>query len=468
MSEWTDKFTAHQIHVTLPALDTALTEIEALEENEVTAIEAIDRLRQVQRLVVNSLASVDPNLVSDERLNTLDAFIRQQIEQVNGYKSNQNVALLIGANNTVDNILTQLSSIPVARTPEEIEGLREAVTSLRRSLGQHARNLETEYEKSEQQFKDVNRRFTEFTSEITSQKARLDTAISQFQQQFSEAENTRRSEYAQEIKTIRDELKSMLDSAKQEMSSQTTNFKTQFEAAEDQRQESYKTEYENTAASLKEVLDNGKTKLTELIAQHKDGFKTLTTELKDSRKALEKEFSENVQEYLDQLEVRKGEAEKLVQVIGNTGMVGGYQKVANQERAAAWVWHGLTFIFMAGLIVFAIIAFHSTIQGDFKLGVFGARAFVAIAFGIAAAWAAREAEKHQNVERQSRKMELELASINPYLALLPDDTQFAVKTELAKRFFGQSEPIAESKSDKQVTGSALDLLKMALEMLAKK
>ena len=100
--------------------------------------------------------------------------------------------------------------------------------------------------------------------------------------------------------------------------------------------------------------------------------------------------------------------------------------------------------------------------------MFGARAFVAIAFGIGAAWAAREAEKHQQAERHNRKMELELASISPYLALLPDDTQFAVKTDLAKRLFGQMGPNSESKNDPQVTGSALDLVRMALEMLAKK
>lgn len=65
-------------------------------------------------------------------------------------------------------------------------------------------------------------------------------------------------------------------------------------------------------------------------------------------------------------------------------------------------------------------------------------------------------------------MELELASINPYLALLPEQEQNAVKIELAKRFFGQNEPTATGKGDKEVTGSALDLLRMALEMLAKK
>ena len=33
-------------------------------------------------------------------------------------------------------------------------------------------------------------------------------------------------------------------------------------------------------------------------------------------------------------------------------------------------------------------------------------------------------------------MELELASMNPYLELLPEELQQAVKTELASRYFG--------------------------------
>jgi hypothetical protein len=123
---------------------------------------------------------------------------------------------------------------------------------------------------------------------------------------------------------------------------------------------------------------------------------------------------------------------------------------------------------MAGLIAFAIVAFQTTIQGDFRWGVFGARAFVAITFGIAAAWAAREAEKHQNSERRNRKMELELASISPYLALLPEQTQFEVKKELAQRFFGHTDHSADAKTDQQTTGSTLDLLRMALEIIAKK
>ena len=72
-------------------------------------------------------------------------------------------------------------------------------------------------------------------------------------------------------------------------------------------------------------------------------------------------------DYIKQLELRKGEAEKLVQVIGNTGMVGGYQKVANQERISAWIWHVLTLVFITGLITFASLRFIPRFKETFVL-----------------------------------------------------------------------------------------------------
>ncbi|HEV7743790.1 MAG TPA: hypothetical protein VGO56_02235 [Pyrinomonadaceae bacterium] len=468
MSSWSEKFATHQIHTTLQRLESLLSDVEGLEVKDIAAIESLDRLRQIQRFLVSTLGAVDPNFVAEEKLESLDNLLRQQIDQLEGYKTSQNEAQIVAADNNRAAVLNITASIPTPHSVEDVEGLRDAITSFRRSFGQHARNLEAEYEKLNEEFAALKSNFKEANEEIKSQKARLDTAISQFQQQFSEAESLRRSEYSQELKATRDELKSMLTSGKTEITALTSAFESQFESAETQRQEQYSTEYENTKVRLKEVLDNGKTRLTQLIAQHKETFKIFSIDVESSRKTMEQDFSAKVQVYLEQLELNKAEAEKLVQVIGNTGMVGGCQKVANQERISAWVWHGLTFIFMGGLITFAIIAFHSTIQGDFRIGVFGARAFVAIAFGIGAAWAAREAEKHQDVERRNRKVELELASISPYLALLPEQTQFDVKKELAQRFFGQLEPVADSKSDVKTTGSALDLLRMALEILAKK
>lgn len=467
MSEWLEQFEKHRLHTILKELDSLLSELEALESLKANQIESVARMRQVERLVKSTLDSADPNLVSQDRLNGLADYVEVLTRDINQYKSSENVSYLMNQS-SVDQILNQLGMILVPRVSEDLEGLREALTTLRRSIGQHARQLETESEEINREFKSIKRNFTELTEEIKSQKQRLDTAISQFQQQFSEAESKRRDEYSTEAANTRAELNKVVAAGKEEIDSLAGTLREEFDAAESNRKTEYEARFTQTKSSLETLLDKGKKDLSELTQQHKETFSGLVSETNESRNTMEADFAAKVSQYIAQLEERKSEAETLVQVIGNTGMVGGYQKVANQERWFSLAWQGLTLALLSGLITFAIIAFWTTIQADFRWGVFGARAFVAVAFGIAAAWASREAEKHQEVERRSRKMELELASINPYLALLPDDTQFEVKTELAKHFFGQMEPVPDKKSDKQVTGSALDLVRMALEIVAKK
>ena len=64
-------------------------------------------------------------------------------------------------------------------------------------------------------------------------------------------------------------------------------------------------------------------------------------------------------------------------------------------------------------------------------------------------------------------MELELASIDPYLVTLPDETRNNVKKELASRLFGQKEPTVKKNRNDETTGTSLDLLRLALEALIK-
>jgi phosphotransferase system glucose/maltose/N-acetylglucosamine-specific IIC component len=88
------------------------------------------------------------------------------------------------------------------------------------------------------------------------------------------------------------------------------------------------------------------------------------------------------------LETRKEEAHKLVQVIGNTGMTGGYQRVADAAHVTAKNWERIAVGAMVGLIAFALYAFLHAVESEFKWGVFAARVFVAITCGILATYAA--------------------------------------------------------------------------------
>ena len=122
---------------------------------------------------------------------------------------------------------------------------------------------------------------------------------------------------------------------------------------------------------------------------------------------------------------------------------------------------------MLGLIGFAIFAFVDTLGAVFNWGTFGGRAFVALTFGVLAAYAARQAEKHEQVERRSRRLELELAALDPFLEPLPEAERFAVKRQMADRLFGQPD-FVPSTSASDTSGSVFDLLKLAIQGLSKK
>jgi hypothetical protein len=75
-------------------------------------------------------------------------------------------------------------------------------------------------------------------------------------------------------------------------------------------------------------------------------------------------------------------------------------------------------------------------QGDFKWGSFATRVFLTVTVGVLAA--------------------LELAAIDPFIALLPEDQRFQFKLEIARKTFAQ-DLTTITKGDKS-PATALDIL----------
>jgi hypothetical protein len=79
-----------------------------------------------------------------------------------------------------------------------------------------------------------------------------------------------------------------------------------------------------------------------------------------------------------------------------------------------------------------------------------------VTVGVLAAYAGTQADRFFHMEKYNRKLALELAAIDPFIALLPQEEQYKFKLEIGRRSFAQEEvPIA--KSDKS-PATTLDLL----------
>lgn len=406
MSEWVQRLEAHPVNADVKAFDVLLAELDEVAAKSPQVISQVSRLQQINRLLLQRLQSVDPVLVPLAVLNNLQSYVQQQRNEVNHYRANQNVGHLHNANSHADVVLTQLGAMIYPAAPSDIEGVRDAVASFRKSAGQYLRYVEDEHSSLKAKMKNLSDQLQQATTDVNSQKSRLDTAISQFQQQFSQAEDTRREQFVK------------AESGREE----------KFTFAMKDKDEEFRSAEEVRSGEFVGALDERRAAFDQFLEKSRN-------DSGEQRVQIEKDASS----LLDQLIQKKSRAEALVHVIANTGMVGGYQRVANEERLVARLWEGLAVISMGGLVGFAVYAFFSTLHDDFKWGVFLARAFVALTFGILAGYAARQAEKHHQVERRSRRVELELASIGPFLSELPEGERNEVKKRLAARLFGNTE-----------------------------
>jgi hypothetical protein len=142
---------------------------------------------------------------------------------------------------------------------------------------------------------------------------------------------------------------------------------------------------------------------------------------------------------LEDVQNRQKEVETLVGVIGSLGVTSGYQKTADRAQASMWVWQFVAVAAMAAVIAFAAYAFLPTLKGEFHWSSFAARVFLTITIGVLAAYAATQADRFFNIERQNRRLALELAAIDPYIALLPVDEQQRFKLEIGRKSFGRED-----------------------------
>lgn len=436
MSQWSNKFDNHQVQQLIAISQTLLDQAAEFDNDDAQALESLERLRSIHARLKRTLANVDPDLVPHQPLTNMVPHLTSMNNELQSYGSNKNSGHLINANNYADNILLQMAAIPILVTPDDVDGMRDAITSFRRSAGQLIHHLREEAEShrtvmekdqvtSSKNIRDTTERIAEVEAElekldaaIQKQKARLDTAIAEFQSQFSKQQDARQVQFTEAEKERADTIKKAI--AEQEV---------QFAAIS----EAHKDKFAGICDSAKEKLDAFQT----ATQDHADGF-------------------------IEILEGHKAKAERLVHVIGNTGMVGGYQITANTARTTARIWQGIAIVSFSGMIWFAIKVFSATQSQDFSWSIFSGRVFVASTFGLAAAYAARQSDRHEETERYNRKVELELASIDPYIVGLPEPTQFQVKEELAKRLFGQK-PVLKKQAD--VSGTNMDLLRMAIETI---
>lgn len=394
MSQWVERIEGHQIFKELEEFDKTLELAIEPCQKERALIDHWDRAQAVVAHIRQVLGEINPLLVIPPPLNSISASLQQARTEVSSFVANNNANHWTTAQSHLDNGLSHLASIP-RQTPVGIEKMREAASSYRTSIGHLLDAIKRDGDGISKTQAELQTKINEAAAEVANQKQRLDNAIATFQQQFSEAQQTRQTEFAAA------ELARLVAAQKSEEDRQSI-----FKASEERREEAG-------------------TKATEVATTTHAG---LVAKLKTDAETI-----------LAIMEGQKKHAQKVVGIISDTGMAHGFQKTANEEREESSIWKRAAALSLIAWIIIGGVFFALTYDKDLTLAAVARQFLLSTPFVLLAGFAALQVSRHQKNERRMRQAELEIASIDPFLATLSDDDRNAVKREFATRYFGQRE-----------------------------
>lgn len=406
LSERAQQFRKHAIHATVERVGSFL-ESDANVAPEVA--EARDRFKTVVRYVERIVKGLDPDLTSFTLLNTLVQHIDAIEAELRSYLLTPvNSQALVNAHNQADATIDVCSRIGSLRLSSQGQALADLGSSLRD-------RADIALSQVEARAVEVQGRLTEVASSLDSSKAK------------------------------QDELRGQLEQEKARVDSVVGDLQRQFSEAEDRRRQSHEDQ-------LKALQQES----SDLVKKHEEDFAATAARTETSAEDL-----------LNRLQGKETEATTLVGIIGNTGVTGHYSTAAEAEmrQANTFRWIALITMFAivvgVGLTIWAALGQQAWQEVVLRIGI-------TIALAIPAGYTAREAEHHRVLERHYRRMELELASIDSYLAKLEPEQRTKLKADLATRYFGQSPaPQGPMPTDK-VALTSLDLVRTLVDTLVKR
>jgi hypothetical protein len=359
-----------------------------------------------------------PILIQEAELNALSTEIEAGTVQLNAFLGNNNAGHIQNAVNNFNSALNRVRTLPVPISKGDFD-FSKAITIFEEST-------KTSYSKIDE----INKKLQEDLKVAQENLVAKTVQLTSLEQQLALKET---------------EILNFLN-----------NYTTEFETLKTNNNTTFESEIKKFNASI----ENDRKLFTEQFNEDKIGFQK---EFETQSSKLDKDSVE----LINKLNEKLAEANKIVNIVGNVGVTGNYQNIANQHKTSAnfFRWVALSFmVVMSTLLIWSIIDLSN---GEFDLYKSLIRILAAAVLTYPAIYASRESNKHRILETQNRNLELELASIGPFIELLPEDKKQAIKEDLVKKYFGNQISTTDPK-DEDISINGLEkILKTILPFVKK-
>lgn len=190
---------------------------------------------------------------------------------------------------------------------------------------------------------------------------------------------------------------------------------------------------------------------SEVKAQEHAG---LVAKLQADTKNSNEELERRAIEVIRVMETDRDHAKDILKIIGNIGVTGNYQKTAESEAKMANTWRWVTVGFFAISIGVGVWALFKSHDVDLRLTI--ARILFAFLVLGTTVYTGRESARHRTTADRAKRVELELASLGPFMESLEPEKQSELRAKLTELYFGKEGEAHKLKSDV----SAKDLLSL--------
>ncbi|PLX00991.1 MAG: hypothetical protein C0594_14825 [Marinilabiliales bacterium] len=390
------EFENHPIYEKLNQLIDRLSQEEVISKIEVDKYNFYD---SACKYINDRLKLTIPVLVPIAEMNTISTELQNALVQINNFLGNNNAGHLNNADNHFNAALTRIKNLPLPFSKNDFN-FTKSIANFENTVKAKLGDVEKENQELKEQLKKIQ------TDLVAKQN---------------------------EIKQISD----LLTAKTNEITNLTSKFQTNYESIKSTASQNYE--------------NDRKTYRTEITTDRESFRKEITQDRETFKKEIEEKITKidtDTSQIVSELGIKLEEAKKLVNVIGNVGVTGNYQNIANEHKTAANFWRYLAIAFMtvlSGLLIYAIWDVSSANYDWVKSLI---RVIAAAALSYPATYAARESSKHRKLETINRKLELELASLTPFIELHSEEQKRDIKSKLVEKYFGNNIELTEDKSDK--------------------
>lgn len=398
-----EDFENHNIFDRLNSLDEILKNDEAKEKIE---IEKLSFFQTFFSYINQRVKLTIPDLVQVAVLDALSSEINQGVSEINSFLGNNNLGHLTNATNNFNSALNRIKGFPIP--------VANADFDFSRKIADFEKTATNKYKSLEKEKVELQSEIEQFKTELSSNKKEIQRLIKLIEGKDAEIQNL------------------------------NSTFQTEFNNIKSEQNQSF----ENDKKTFRTEIDKSKDTFREEIDELKNSIDTDTSNL------------------LENLNTKLAEAKKLVNLIGNVGVTGNYQNIADSHKESANFWRIIAIVFMAvfsGLLVWTIIDLSAE---GFNWTKSLIRLIAAAALSYPATYAARESSKHRKLETINRNAELELASINPFIEGLADDKKQIIKEKLVEKYFGNSKN-NDFLDSKEAEGLSISSFEKLLNAIAK-